>query len=175
MQTIFGNFDVSAFWSQSTEVERQYVGKPLTAEAVVAVERALGFKLPEGYIELMQRQNGGIPKNTLHRTLEPTSWADDHIAITGIFGIGHTRPYSLCGEMGSQFWIDMWNYPPIGVYFADCPSAGHHMMCLDYRACGPHGEPQVVHVDQELDYQITLVAESFEAFIRGLENENVLK
>jgi hypothetical protein len=53
---------------------------------------------------------------------------------------------------------------------SDCPSAGHDMLCLDYRACGPNGEPQVVHVGQEWDYQITFAAETFEAFIRGLES-----
>jgi hypothetical protein len=43
------------------------------------------------------------------------------------------------------------------------------MVCFDYRACGPSGEPHVVVVDQVCDYQITIVAENFEAFIRGLE------
>ena len=45
------------------------------------------------------------------------------------------------------------------------------MLCLDYRACGPLGEPQVVHVDQEADYRITFVAENFESFIRGLQSD----
>ena len=44
------------------------------------------------------------------------------------------------------------------------------MVCLDYRGCGPGGEPQVVHIDQECDYKITFVAKNFEAFIRGLED-----
>jgi hypothetical protein len=61
------------------------------------------------------------------------------------------------------------------VYFADCPSAGHDMVCLDYRVCGPQGEPQVVHVDQEWDYKIVFVAENFEAFIRGLENDTAFE
>ena len=65
--------------------------------------------------------------------------------------------------------IDEWGYPPIGVYFADCPSAGHDMLCLDYRGCGADGEPQVVHVDQEVDYKTTFVAKDFASFIRGLE------
>ena len=51
--------------------------------------------------------------------------------------------------MNSQFWIDEWGHPPIGIYFADCPSAGHDMIALDYRDCGKSGEPCVVHVDQE--------------------------
>jgi hypothetical protein len=80
-----------------------------------------------------------------------------------------------CGFFGSQFWIEEWGYPPIGIYFADCPSAGHDMLCLDYRACGPDGEPAVVHVAQEWDYQITPVAPSFAAFIRGLEGDETFE
>src|SRR5262249_26067346 len=41
------------------------------------------------------------------------------------------------------------------------------------RKCGPEGEPEVVHVDQESDYRITFLAKSFEAFVRGLVNESV--
>ena len=47
------------------------------------------------------------------------------------------------------------------------------MIFLDYRACGPQGEPAVVHVDQENDYKITHLADSFEEFIRGLEHESL--
>ena len=96
---------------------------------------------------------------------EPTCWSDDHVAITGIFGIGREKSCSLCGELGSQFMIDEWEYPAIGVAICDCPSAGHDMIFLDYRACGPQGEPAVVHVDQENDYKITHLADSFEEFI----------
>jgi len=43
---------------------------------------------------------------------------------------------------------------------------------LDYRACGPQGEPAVMHIDEENDYHITLLAPSFEAFVRGLLPES---
>jgi len=142
---------------------------------ILAIESTLGFKLPLSYLELSQSQNGGIPKKTNHRTSSPTSWAEDHIAISGIFSIGEKVPYSLCGEMGSQFMIDQWGYPAIGIYFADCPSGGHDLLCLDYRQCGKNGEPQVVHVDQEFDYKITFVAINFKAFIRGLEHDDALE
>ncbi len=102
---------------------------------------------------------------------EGTTWASDHVALTGIFGIGDAKPKSLLGERGSGFWLAHWGYPVIGVYFADCPSAGHDMFCLDYRACGPNGEPTVVHVDQERDYAMSLVAPSFAESIRVLRPE----
>jgi hypothetical protein len=168
---MFDDFDLQGFWEPSDYAEGQYVDHPLTAEKIANVERALGYKLPAAYVALMHSQNGGVPSRTNHRTTEPTSWAEDHVAISGISAIGDAKPYSLCGEMGSQFWMEEWGYPPIGVYFADCPSAGHDTLCFDYRECGPEGEPTVVHVDQECDYKITFVAPNFEAFIRGLQDD----
>lgn len=173
MPIIFGDFDATDFWEPSDYALQAYVDDPLAPAALAAVEKQLGYSLPKSYVELALLQNGGVPRKTCHRTTAPTSWAHDHVAITGILGIGHKRTYSLCGEVGSRFMIEEWGYPQIGVYFADCPSAGHDMLCLDYRNCGRSGEPQVVHVDQECDYTITFVAESFEKFIRGLESEAV--
>jgi len=175
MSTNFDEFDLRRFWKQSKYAEEEYVGDSFTDEDVASVEGKLGYRLPKAYVELLKQQNGGIPKNTNHRTQEPTSWSEDHVAITGIFSLGSKKPCSLCGEFGSQFWIDEWGYPPIGVYFADCPSAGHDMICMDFRSCGPNGEPQIVHVDQEFDYKITFVAKSFEAFIRGLEGDEAFE
>src|SRR4051812_36537020 len=168
---MFADFDLRGFWKQSKYARTRYVDDPLTADKLALVERALGVRLPSSYVALMKTQNGGFPVRTNHRTQRGTSWAEDHVAITGIFSIGDARDCSLCGKRGSRFWIDEWKYPPIGVYFADCPSAGHDMLCLDYRACGPTGEPTVVHVDQENGFNITFVAPSFESFIRGLEDD----
>lgn len=172
MANVFADFDAAEFWEPSEYALEEYVGGPPADEIVAGVERELGYRLPASYVELMRFQNGGLPRRTCHRTAERTSWSADHIAIHGIHGIGRKKRSSLCGAAGSQFWIEEWGYPPIGVYFADCPSAGHDMVCLDYRACGPTGEPQVVHVDQEWDYKIIFVAKNFEAFIRGLEDDS---
>jgi SMI1-KNR4 cell-wall len=171
----FEDFDIAAFWEQSDYATEEYVGEPVTEALVALVEKALGYKLPRAYVELMRHQNGGVPHNTCHRTRTRTTWANDHISITGIYAIGGSKPCSLCGQFGSPFMIEEWQYPPIGIYFADCPSAGHDMLCLDYRTCGPEGEPSVVHVDQERNYAITLVAENFEAFIRGLESDDAFE
>lgn len=167
----YTDFDLRSFWESSDYAAREYVDAPPTPETVASTEATLGYKLPAAYIALAAHQNGGTPRHTAHRTASPTSWASGHVAVTGIFSIGDHKRYSLCGEFGSRFHIEEWGYPEIGVYFADCPSAGHDMLCLDYRSCGPQGEPAVVHVDQELDYTITFVAPDFESFIRGLEDD----
>jgi len=36
---------------------------------------------------------------------------------------------------------------------------------MDYRNCGGDGETEVIHVDQEDDYEITFLAQDFETFI----------
>jgi hypothetical protein len=170
---IFEGFDLTNFWDDSDYALKDYVEAPFTEEGLASIEQELGYKLPAAYVALMRTHNGGIPVNTRFPTSEATSWADDHVAITGILGIGRTKANSLCGEFGSPFMIEEWGYPAIGVYICDCPSAGHDMVLLDYSACGPQGEPTVAHVDQEDDYTLTYLAPDFETFIRGLVNEEV--
>lgn len=70
--------------------------------------------------------------------------------------------------MGNEFWISKVKYPPIGVVVADTISGGHDMIFLDYRECGPTGEPKVVRVDQECDYSMTPLADNFGDFIKNL-------
>lgn len=170
--SFFEEVDLARFWKDSDYARKEYVLPPPTDISIAAVEKKLGYKLPASYIELMQYQNGGLPRKTAFPTAESTSWAEDHVTINGILGIGDSKTYSLCGELGSQFMKDEWGYPKIGIYFGDCPSAGHDMICLDYRKCGPTGEPQVVHVDQEFDYKTTFLTDTFEGFIKGLQNDD---
>lgn len=164
----FAGMDLSAFWDDSEYATTTYVSEPPTEELIASVEEELGYKLPASYIALMKVQNGGVPRNTSFPTEESTSWAEDHIAISSIMGIGRDKSESLCGDSGSRFMIEDWGYPDIGIVICDCPSAGHDVVMLDYRACGKDGEPTVIHVDQEADYEITFLAADFESFIRGL-------
>lgn len=169
----FEGFSFNDFWDDCEYAKKEYISNPPTDELISEVEQELGYKLPESFIWLMKQHNGGIPVNTCYHINKPTSWAEDHIAITGIMGIGRDKPYAICGELGSRFMMEEWGYPNIGVAICDCPSAGHDMVFLDYRECGPQGEPKVVHIDQECDYEITFLADNFEEFIRGLVNEEV--
>lgn len=173
MNKPFINFDFSTFWDNGEYALNEYVSEKPTDEIIESIENELGYKLPESYIEMMKIQNGGIPFNCCFPTSESTSWAEDHIAISGIFGIGRMKSNSLCGDLGSKFMIDEWGYPDIGICICDCPSAGHDIIMLDYRNCGKQAEPEVIHVDQESDYEITFLAKDFETFIKGLVNEEV--
>jgi len=165
---IFSDLDLDAFWDDNEYALRCYVGRPPSEGLILSVEAELGCRLPASYVALMRSHNGGMPRNTCCPAPNRTTWAEDHVAVHGIMGIGREKEYSLAGSGGSRFWMSEWGYPPIGVYFADCPSAGHDMIAFDYRACGPAGEPRVVHVDQENDYHITVLAPNFAAFVRAL-------
>jgi hypothetical protein len=167
---LVNSLDASALiglWDESP-LDDPYMELPPSEALVPSIEEQLGYLLPSAYKELARLRNGGLLRRNAHPCPRPTTWAQDHVAVTGIFAVGRSAEYSLCGGLGQALWLDEWGYPPLGVYFADTPSAGHDMLALDYRQCGPVGEPAVVHVDQEVGYVITPIAPTFHAFIAGL-------
>jgi len=164
--------DASAdLWASGEAGASEYEEAPVSEETLRSVEAELGYRLPAAYVAQARTHNGGLVKRNAHSSPTPTTCAADHVAVTGIFAIGRTARSSLCGANGQRLWLHEWGYPDLGVYFADTPSAGHDMIALDYRACGPDGEPTVVHVDQEVGYIVTLLAPTFEDFIAGLVGE----
>ena len=157
------DFDWNGFWNDVDYAFESYIGKPVTDKEIKDTEADLGYTLPASYIELLKNHNGGVlNKNCFINN------NGDCVYVTGIYGIDRDKKYSLLGEMGNEFWISKWEYPPIGIVVADTISGGHDMICLDYRECGPTGEPKVVRVDQEGDYSITLLADNFGDFIKNL-------
>lgn len=157
------DFDWTGFWNDVDFAFESYIGKPVTDKDIKAAEADLGYKLPAAYIELLKNHNGGVVKKNCFINDD-----DDCVYITGIYGIDRDKKYSLLGKMGNEFWISKVKYPPIGVVVADTISGGHDMIFLDYRECGPTGEPKVVRVDQEGDYSITPLADNFGDFIKNL-------
>ncbi|MDR3354580.1 MAG: SMI1/KNR4 family protein [Synergistaceae bacterium] len=159
------------FWDDCDYALKEYVGAPAADWMFAEAEKTLGFRLPESYKQLMRRHNGGMPK--FDRFILPfaSRKEPDEIHITAIMGVDPAKQMSLCGELGSRYMIGEWGYPDIGVAVCDCPSAGHDMIFLDYRRCGPEGEPEVIHIDQECDYAITYLAGDFESFILGLRQD----
>lgn len=120
---------------------------------IESAEKDLAYKLPNSYIKFVKIHNGGYVKKDSFPTQTKTSWAEDHIAISSIMGIGGDN--DIVSE--TRLMVDEWQYPDIGVVVCDCPCAGHGAVMLDYRECGKKVEPKVVHVDQEWDYSIILM------------------
>lgn len=157
------DFDWSAFWNDVDYAFESYIGKPVTDKDIKDAETELGYTLPAAYIELLKHHNGGVLNKNCFINND-----GECVYVTGIYGIDRDKKNSIFGEFGNEFWISKWKYPPIGVVVADTISGGHDMIFLDYRECGPTGEPKVVRVDQEGDYSITLLADSFGDFIKQL-------
>jgi hypothetical protein len=144
-----------------------FTGPLLTNGMVRAAEGALGFRLPKAYLDLLLERNGGTPVRQCFPMTERTSWAVDHIEVAGLRGIsgdwGIDAP-----DLGSAAMTSEWGYPDIGVVICETPSAGPDTVMLDYSACGPDGEPRVVHVDD--DRKVRHLAADFAEFARRLVN-----
>jgi hypothetical protein len=156
---------METFWDAS---KGYFTGPLLTEQMIRSAESALGYKLPDSYVGILRVRNGGTPLRCCFPTMEPTSWAKDHIRVSGIRGVGGMWGIDS-DTLGSASMIREWGYPNVGIVVGECPSAGHDVVMLDYTYCGPRGEPRVIHVETECEEpQVLVLAESFEVFFQGL-------
>lgn len=139
--------------------------EPANPSSIANAEQSLGVRLPAAYRVLLGEHNGGPLERTCYRTEFVSSWANDHVAVDALLGVG--TPHGLDGEFGSTYLIAEWGYPNLGVVAFETPSAGHDAVMLDYSHCGLQGEPTVVYVDEHRKPQ--LLAATFADFIAGLE------
>ena len=159
---------LKGLWYHDEFSLREYVGKTATDEDFKKVEKELGYRLPEAYKVLMKIQNGGeLRKNTFRGPFR-RSWSRGFFDVNYIYGVDSSSDYSLCGKFGHKLWIEKWKYPNIGIAICGSVRGGHDIIFLDYSDCGPEGEPCVVNIDQEADYEITYLADNFKDFIDGL-------
>jgi SMI1-KNR4 cell-wall len=162
---------LSVMWEASVAGNRvfddsdYFSGPPVTPVAVRAAEASLGVSLPAAYVALLSERNGGSPNRRCFPTPFSTSWAPDHIGIDAILGVGGEWGIDSVG-LGSRDMVAERGYPDLGVVICAMPSGGHDSVMLDYRDCGPEGEPAVVYVDE--DRVPRQIASSFEAFVEGL-------
>jgi predicted DNA-binding WGR domain protein len=124
-------------------------------ESIQKIETALGYKIPQAYINLMQIKNGDEEWRKI---------GDDLLDMTGFDGIDNLQ------EM-KELRIEEWGYPNVGIYFAWTESGGHEALLLNYKECFIENEPSVWLVDLELETAVFL-AKNFEEFIKQLYFED---
>lgn len=144
------------FWSQESEYFKL---QPLTKDIVVRAEKELKIKLPESFIALLEKQNGGYINFDAHPTSLPTEWADDHIKVDHIYGIALNE-----GILQSSYLIREWGLPRNLVLIS---GDGHWWIALDYRK--RKEEPPVIYIESDGGATIEL-AENFDSFLTGLCN-----
>lgn len=137
---------------------------PADTASIRAAEQCLGVKLPASYVALLLQHNGGRPARRFWATNVRTSWADDHIEVTRLLGVGGEE--GIDGPFGSKYLVAEWGYPDLGVVIFDTPAAGPDCVMLDYRQCDAAGEPRVVFIDE--DRTVVALAATFALFVRGL-------
>jgi hypothetical protein len=147
---------LDAFWRDS----RYFTGPPLTEAMIREAEKRLGYKLPEAYLRLLRLRNGGSPRRPYFPIRGLRGWPTGYFQVDSLRGIGHEL-------WGIETARD--HYPDIGLVIGDTPSGGHDAVMLDYRECGPKGEPRVLHAVQGCDAsEVTVLAPNFVAFVLAL-------
>lgn len=142
-----------SFWKTEPRYQH-YTFPPFTDDDVKKVEENLNIKLPESYLAFLKEQNGGVPKKC-HYYIPKLK---DYITISRFFGLQ---------ELAEHILTDEWGYPDIGAAIAICPSGGHELVFLDYTK-RKNKEPCVSFVNQEKNYCITVLADTFEEFLNKL-------
>lgn len=151
------------FWSDSTIG----VQPRLTDEMVAGAESLLGVRLPSALLDLLRVQNGGIVADSWNSfpTAQPTSWSDGHVPFDTLEGIG--RAEGALSLLDTPYLVEEWGLPsPLVLLTGD----GHWWIALDYRECGPDGEPSVTWFDTDRDQDLRLAAD-FRVFVEGLTCE----
>ncbi|MGV8094665.1 MAG: SMI1/KNR4 family protein [Mangrovibacterium sp.] len=143
-----------------------YNHPPLTDEMVEAAEKLLNVKLPRLLIELLKIQNGGYTKGFAFPMKQKTSWTENHVPLSEMFGIVTDKKIETSQNiLDSACMTREWGLPDRQVLLT---GDGHWWITLDYRNWE---NPTVRWIDLECD-EDTHVADSFDDFIKGLVPED---
>jgi hypothetical protein len=139
------------FWYEPTSATYS----ALTDEMVEWNGRHLGVTFPSLLIGLLRRLNGGCPHTPSFNL--PGNVIEAHVGLRSskyiqeIFGI-HPNVAKANGQGWSDHkdWADHLEYrPPDGIILFALLGSDRDFLSLDYRMCGPHGEPAIVVYDSE--------------------------
>ena len=149
------------FWG-----DNYYKNPVLSDEMIVEAENKLEVKLPDLFIELLKIQNGGYTKGYAYPTRVKTTWADNHVPLTELFGIVLDKNFNSSHNiMESYNMTEEWGLPEKQILLT---GDGHWWITLDYRNSDI---PSIRWIDCECDEDIH-IADSFADFIGELVSED---
>ena len=141
-----------------------YKHPELTERMVRKAEKKLGLTLPPELIELLMVQNGGYTIGFAYPMTKRTSWAEDHVPLSELFGIVDESFKTAQNILSTPDMTTEWGLPDRQVLLC---GDGHFWITLDYR----HGPiPSVRWIDTELKEDIH-VADTFKSFLDGLVSD----
>ncbi|MFJ7736277.1 SMI1/KNR4 family protein [Lysinibacillus sp. NPDC097287] len=143
-----------------SESEDSYRLPPINQKDIEDTEKKLGFILPISYKRIILEQNGGYINQNAYPTTVPTNWADDHVNVEYIWGIGSDNSI-----LQSDYYIQEWEMPEKILLLS---GDGHTWICFDYRDTTEN--PPIIYIDNESE-EIILLASDFETFLNGLYTE----
>ncbi|MBS0196197.1 MAG: SMI1/KNR4 family protein [Planctomycetes bacterium] len=141
---------------------------PATETEIAAAESALGVTLPPAYKAVLLVRNGGsLLRSIFSLKVAPPkqSHARKKYQVSSLAGVGTGAGENIVEmrELAGREW-------DVPAMLLPLCGDGHWWCCLDYRVCGPHGEPSIAHYEtaedgRDVDF---LIAESFHTLIKGL-------
>jgi hypothetical protein len=152
----------AGFWHAD---EKYGMLPPLTQDMIAAAEHELGVTLPADLLRLLRMQNGGVVAEAWDACpAEANFYADDHVPFDMLFGIGPSDSADATTLLDTPYLVQEWELPSPIVLLS---GQGHYWVALDYRTCGPHGEPSVAWFDNEREHEFRL-APDFRGLVEQL-------
>ena len=143
---------------------------PLTQDTIAAAERELGVTLPGELLRLLRIQNGGSVSRAWNVCpADHNFYAADHVPFDHVFGLGKAGIAETITVLDTAYLVREWNLPAHIVLLS---GQGHYWIALDYRTCGPNGEPAVTWIDNEMDHEVRL-APNFRVFVEQLASSDL--
>ncbi|MFE7796915.1 SMI1/KNR4 family protein [Nocardia sp. NPDC057440] len=150
---------ITSFWQDP--IEDNHVA--LTDAAIRDAEEKLGVRLPASLLRLLRVRNGGhVAAHWDAFPVEGSSWSEHYACFDYLEGILDEDDSPTI--LDTPYLVREWELPsPVVLLHGD----GHWWVALDYRACGPTGEPSVVEIDSD-GPDVVFLAPDFESFVEEL-------
>ena len=156
--------NITEFWNSN-----YYNNPPLTDKMIQQAETELGVQLPDSFLDLLKIQNGGYTKGFAYPMTTKTTWSDNHVPLTEMFGIVLGKESdSAHNIMQSDYMTKEWGLPDKQVLLT---GDGHWWITLDYR----EGDiPTVRWIDCVCSEDVH-IANSFDDFYNGLISDDLIQ